>query len=182
VGDQREVLEGLQSGVTELALTFDLAISDRFHKLPLATLPPYALVPAHHRLANSSHVRLAELADEQFILMDLPHTREYFLSLFYSQHLEPHVHFRATSFETVRTLVGNGLGFSLLNLLPKHSLTYDGTEVVSLPISDPLLPLQIVLLTMKRVARRRIASSFQDFARSYLKTWREENSINPAVL
>lgn len=176
IGDQEEVLQGLRSGATELALTFDLDISDPFDAIPMAELPPHAVVPIAHPLANRERVSLAELVDEPFILMDLPHTRDYFLSIFYSQQLQPRIRYRSTSFEAVRALVGNGLGYALLNLQPRFPRTYDGSEVVSLPLEENLRPLKIVLVSMRRTARRRIARTFQDYARSFLKTWREDQS------
>lgn len=174
IGDQEEVLQALRSGMTELALTFDLDISDHYDTITMAELPPHAIVPAVHRLAHRNEISLLELIDEPFVLMDLPHTRQYFLSVFYSQSLEPKIRYRSTSFEAVRALVGNNLGYALLNLEPKHSLTYDGSEVVSLKLKETLRPLKVVLVSLKRTARRRIARTFQDFARSFLKTWRED--------
>lgn len=174
IGDQEEVLQGLRSGKTELALTFDLDISDSYEAISLAELPPHAIVAASHPFARREEVSLSELIDEPFILMDLPHTRQYFLSVFYSQRLEPRILYRSTSFEAVRALVGNGLGYALLNLEPRNPKTYDGSEVVSLRLKEPLRPLKIVLVSLKRMARRRIARTFQDFARGFLKTWRED--------
>lgn len=174
IGDQEEVLQALRSGMTELAVTFDLDISDHYDSIVMAELPPHAIVPATHRLADREEVSLSELIDEPFVLMDLPHTRQYFLSIFYSQNLEPKIRYRSTSFEAVRALVGNNLGYALLNLEPKNSQTYDGREVVSLRLRETMRPLKIVLVSLKRTARRRIARTFQDFARGFLKTWREE--------
>lgn len=174
IGDQEEVLQALKSGMTELAVTFDLDISDHYDSVVMAELPPHAIVPATHRLAHSEEVSLSELIDEPFVLMDLPHTRQYFLSVFYSQNLEPKIRYRSTSFEAVRALVGNNLGYALLNLEPKNSQTYDGREVVSLRLRETMRPLKIVLVSLKRTARRRIARTFQDFARGFVKTWREE--------
>lgn len=174
IGDQEDVLQGLRSGMTELALTFDLDISDPYEAISLAELPPHAIVPVTHPLAHREEVSLSELIDEPFILMDLPHTRQYFLSVFYSQHLEPRIRYRSTSFEAVRALVGNGLGYALLNLEPRIPKAYDGSEVISLRLREPLRPLKIVLVSLKRMARRRIARTFQDFARGFLKTWRED--------
>jgi DNA-binding transcriptional LysR family regulator len=177
IGDQEQILQGLRSGMTELALTFDLDISDPYDAIPMAELPPHAIVPVTHPLAHREDVALSELVAEPFILMDLPHTRQYFLSIFYSQRLEPVIRYRSTSFEAVRALVGNGLGYALLNLEPQNSKTYDGSEVVSLKLrGDSLRPLKIVLVSLRRTARRRIARTFQDFARGFLKTWREQHN------
>ncbi len=175
IGDQEQILQGLSSGLIELALTFDLDISDAYDAVHMAELPPFVIVPASHPLAGRKSVKLAELIEEPFILMDLPHTRQYFLSIFYSQRLEPKIRYRSTSFEAVRSLVGNGLGYSLLNLNPRVSLTYDGCEVVRLELQESLRPLNVVLVSLRRLARRRLTRTFHDFARGYLKQWRESH-------
>jgi len=101
----------------------------------------------------------------------LPHTREYFLSLYYALGLEPQIRFRSSSFEAVRALVGNGLGYSILNLKPAFATTYDGTEVATIELTDAVRPLKIVLVTLKRVAKRRLTITFQDFVRGFLSHW-----------
>lgn len=167
VADQEEILTGLKLGQFELALTFDLGLSDQFRWTTLATVPPKIVLPAKHKLASEKRLSLRQFEDEPFILMDLPHTREYFLSLFYSQHLVPNIGYASTSFETVRTLVGNGLGYSLLNLEPPGRSTYDGTRVVYIPTVERLLPLKIGCLELKRYQQRRIGIAFLDFATRY---------------
>lgn len=173
IGDQEEILQGLKSGRLETAITFDLGLSEQFQTTAMAELPAFAVLPAAHPLAGKPRLSLADLAAEPLILMDLPHTREYFLSLFYSLGLEPNIRFRSSSFEAVRTLVGNGLGYSLLNLKPTSNITYDGTEVVDVQLQETLRPLKIVFVTLKRIARRRLSITFQDFARGFLIRWME---------
>jgi DNA-binding transcriptional LysR family regulator len=177
IGDHEEVLESLRSGVTEVALTFDLAFADQFRPTNLAALPPQVLLSARHRLANEKELHLADLSNEPYVLMDLPHTREYILSLFYSLHIDPIICFRSTSFEAVRTFVGNGLGYALENITPHVSETYDGGHVVSIALADNLRPLQITFVTLRRIAQRRVVRTFSEFTRGFFKIWREENSI-----
>ncbi|MEP9352218.1 LysR family transcriptional regulator [Xanthobacter sp. KR7-65] len=171
IGDQEEILDGLRSGRIETALTFDLGLSDQFQAVPMATLPAFVVLPQNHALAGRASVRLAELAAEPMILMDLPHTREYFLSLFYALGLEPNIRFRSSSFEAVRTLVGNGLGYSILNLKPALSTTYDGSQIANVKLEDGVRPLKVVLVTLKRIAKRRLTMTFQDFVRGFLVNW-----------
>ena len=102
-----------------------------------------------------------------------------FFSLFYSLHLEPRIEFRSNSFETVRTLVGNDLGYALLNVVPKVRTTYDGGEVVNVPLVENLRPLHIALVTLRQVTQRRVARTFGDFTRGFFKTWREEQGHFP---
>jgi len=171
VGDHEEILESVRNGVSEIALSFDLGVPDQFKNISTVELPPLAVLPKSHRLAGAKAIKLAELVDEPLILMDLPHTREYFLSLFYSMNLNPNIRFRARSFETVRTLVGNGLGYSILNLVPEVDRTYDGSEVVNIPLVESLRPLRVNLITLQRVTQRRIVRTFSDFARGHIKNW-----------
>ena len=51
---QEGLLGSLRRAETELAITYDLQISDDIAFLPLATLPPYALFGAAHPLAGDS--------------------------------------------------------------------------------------------------------------------------------
>lgn len=171
VGSHDEILESVRNGVSEIALSFDLGISDQYRSIPIVTLPPLAVLSKNHPLSSASVLSLEDLVDEPMILMDLPHTREYFLSLFYSLNLNPTIRFRSRSFETVRTLVGNGLGYSILNLVPKLHQTYDGSEVVSIPLAEPVRPLRLELITLQRVTQRRIVRTFLDFARGYIRDW-----------
>ncbi|HWK00753.1 MAG TPA: LysR family transcriptional regulator [Xanthobacteraceae bacterium] len=167
VGDQQEILSGLLGGQFELAVTFDLDIPKNFEWLNLASIPPQIVLPANHALAKARRISLKRLASEPLILMDLPHTRDYFMSLFHRLHISPNVRFSSTNFEMVRTLVGNGLGYSILNLVPNLSTTYDGTRVKYVPISDDVRPLQVGCLSVGRVAQRRVAKAFIDQAKIY---------------
>jgi DNA-binding transcriptional LysR family regulator len=105
--------------------------------------------------------------------MDLPHTRDYFMSLFHRLHITPNVRFSSTNFEMVRTLVGNGLGYSILNLVPNSPSTYDGTRVRYVPISEGVRPLEVGCLSVGRVAQRRVAKAFIEHARAYFATARK---------
>ena len=72
----------------------------------MAELPPRAILAADHRLARRRAVSLRELVDEPMVLLDLPHSREYFLSLFRACNLEPRIVHRTRSYDMVRGLVG----------------------------------------------------------------------------
>jgi DNA-binding transcriptional LysR family regulator len=167
VGDHQEILSGLIGGQFELAVTFDLDIPKNFEWLKLTSIPPQVVLPSAHSLAKAKRISLKRLASEPLILMDLPHTRDYFMSLFYRLHISPNVRFSSTNFEMVRTLVGNGLGYSILNLVPNSPSTYDGTRVRYVPISEEVRPLEVGCLSIGRVAQRRVAKAFVEHARAY---------------
>jgi len=101
------------------------------------------------------------------ILLDLPHTRDYFLSLFRSLKIEPHVAHRTRSYEMVRGLAARGLGFGILNAIPRLPWTYDGNKVVAVPVAEELPNILVVSLRLKKVAARTAVTLFADFAKQH---------------
>ena len=56
---QEDLISSLRAAEIEVAITYDLQISEDVAFLPLATLPPYALFGASHPLARERSVRLS---------------------------------------------------------------------------------------------------------------------------
>ncbi|MBU2961108.1 LysR family transcriptional regulator [Citreicella sp. C3M06] len=162
--DQHDILSGLAAGKVELAITFDLALQSGFSASVMATLPPYAVLPPEDSLAQETAVSLHDVATRPFVLMDLPHTRDYFHRLFADQRIVPRIDFRCHSVEAVRSFVASGLGVSVLNIRPSNQMTYSGRPVVMRPIAEPLRPLKIVLLRNNRLRMRPALSLFADLA------------------
>lgn len=168
-GDIEQLQVGLLSGQIELALLYDLDLSANLNKLPLLMARPYVLLPAGHVLAAQETVRLADLVHEPMVLLDLPHSREYFLSLFRQLGIEPNVRHRTVSFELVRGLVAAGSGYGLLNLRPNVDVTYDGGQLVCLPIAEEVPALSIVLAWPQELKPTRRAEVFIELCRQHLQ-------------
>ncbi len=166
-GDHRQVLRGLTSGESEIALTYDLELGDDIAREALGTVRPYVLLAAEHPLAHRAKVALEDLAAEPMVLLDGPPSRDYFLSLFTDKGLTPTVRFRSASFEMVRGLVGHGLGYSLLATKPASNMSYDGRALVARPLADPV-PGSTVVLAQKRGAKLSpIAAAFAVHCRGF---------------
>ena len=144
-----EALDGLENGLREgrfeVALSYDLGLGEGIERQALLNIRPYALLAASHPLASADSVRLADLADEPFVLLDLPHSRDYFRSAFTAAGVQPQVRYRTWSAETARALVGRGLGWSLLNLRPTNSQSVEGRKVVAQDLVDTVPALTVVL-------------------------------------
>ncbi|WP_030608404.1 LysR family transcriptional regulator [Streptomyces sclerotialus] len=167
-GDIRAVQHDLRHGRCELALLYDLGLDPDIEREVLAVAPPYALVPPDHPLAGAGAVRLADLAAEPMILLDLPLSRDYFRSLFLKTGVEPKVRHRSTSYETVRAMVAAGHGFALLNQRPVHDVTYDGGRAAALRLTDPLPALPVVLARLSGVRPTARAQAFSAVCRTAL--------------
>ncbi|MET9148057.1 MULTISPECIES: LysR substrate-binding domain-containing protein [unclassified Streptomyces] len=155
-----QLVRALASGRIDFALTYGLGLSadPELHSETIARAPAYVIVAAGHPLAGQDSVELAELAAEPLVLLDLPHSRDYFRSLVAATGTAPDVRYRTQSYETVRSLVARGLGYSVLNQRPATSQTYGGGEVAELQLRDggPALEVKIATLGgMSQTARSR---------------------------
>jgi DNA-binding transcriptional LysR family regulator len=168
--NQEEILVGLRSGRIEMALTYAYATSEEFTTEVMAELPPRAILPVDHKLAGRRAVSLHELEKEPMVLLDLPHSREYFLSLFHAHNLEPRIVHRTRSYDMVRGLVGRHRGYGILNAIPRMPYTYDGTRVVAVPIQEDLPRTLVVGLRLRQAVLRRAVVAFATYARDYFAT------------
>lgn len=141
----------LRSGRVELLIGYDFGLGDDIRKTVLLDIPPHVLVSAAHPLSGEPQVFLRELAREPMILLDLPHSRDYFLGILAAAGLQPEIFHRSMNYETVRAFVAHGHGFSILNQRPRHDLSYDGERVAALPIADDVPSLPVVLAAMRSV-------------------------------
>ncbi|MFI9082288.1 LysR family transcriptional regulator [Streptomyces sioyaensis] len=128
-----------------LDATADLIITSEDPGHPLITwrrllVEPLRLaVPAHHRLAQRRRVRLAEVNDEQFIVLKPGYgLRSATEKLCRQAGFSPLIGFEGEEVETLRGLVAAGLGVSLI---PAHP---DATTV---PQSDAGLPVRYLKIT-----------------------------------
>ena len=83
-----------------------MAIRDRF-------IDGMSHAASTHPLAGQASIALQHLAAEPMVLLDIPPSRDYFTSLFVEVGLAPTIRYYSPSFEMVRGMVGNGLGYAL---------------------------------------------------------------------
>jgi DNA-binding transcriptional LysR family regulator len=161
-GSEDELLPRLERGEIEQALLFGEKLPDTVKRIVIERCDPYVLLPKGHRLARKRRVSLRELAREPFILMDTPAGREYFLGILTDAGISPPIAHRSPSFEVVRGLVGQGLGFSLLVTRPKFPVTYDGLELAYLAIEENPTPAMLCLVRMPTARMTRLGAIFQE--------------------
>ncbi|WP_149538020.1 LysR family transcriptional regulator [Siccirubricoccus phaeus] len=164
-GDQQELLTQLALGRTELALAYDFALPETVEAETLAELPPHAVLPLHHPLAKRPRLKLEELAGERLLLLDLPHSRDYFYSLFRAKGLEPRIGFASRSQELIRGMVGNGHGFAIQNAVAQSAHAVDGSRVTTLPLDPDLRPVRLMLLSPRGLPARPAVAAFAGFVR-----------------
>lgn len=167
-GDHEESIDALRSGRVELALNYDLTESDGIRAEIVGEARPHVIVGTDHRLARRKKVSLSELAEDDFVVLDLPDSREYFLNMLRLAGITPHVRYRSSSYETVRSMVAMGLGFSILNQRPRIRQTYTGERTTILEISDPVPTLHVAVSTLARSGQTAKAAAVADVVREIL--------------
>ncbi len=169
-GDQRRVTEALRAGEVELALLYDLDLTDDLATLPLMDLLPYVLLPEGHPLAAKTTIDPADLADLPMVLLNAPPSADYFPRLLRDAGVEPRIAYRSSSLETVRGLVGQGLGYALLATRPAGDRSYDGHTLMARPLSINARPSRVVLATRRNVALSPAAERLVWFCRDHFAT------------
>lgn len=139
----------LSEGQADLALCYELGLPENVAMKTVSSARPYIALPMEHELAGEKALKLQQLSDEPFILLDMPHSRELMLSILRNAGVEPKVRYQSASYETVRTFVAHSHGYSILHQRPTHSSTYDGNQVAMVEIADKVPELRTVLAYLR---------------------------------
>ncbi|WP_395005156.1 LysR family transcriptional regulator [Cypionkella sp.] len=144
---QAGLIEALREAAIDVAITYDLMIPADMEFTPLASLPPFALLPESHPLANRPSLSLAELAPYPMILLDLPLSVAYFMSLFDQAGTAPNIVERTQDMAVVHSLVGNDFGYSIANTRPYTQTAPDGKGLAFVPLTGGLKPMRMGILS-----------------------------------
>ncbi|WP_341644169.1 LysR substrate-binding domain-containing protein [Thauera sp. SDU_THAU2] len=167
-GDQETLISKLHALEIDLAITYDLQLNDDIRFEHLATLPPYVLVSELHPLAQQSAVTLEELAPLPMVLLNLPMSRDYFTSLFTKAGVTPNIVARSRSEEVVRSMVANGIGYSLFNVRPRSNVSLDGKRMLRVRLAGDNRPMLLGLATYKPMKQSRLCNVFMERCRAYI--------------
>ena len=168
VADHAQLLHRLERAELDVALSYDLEVPDGFDFEPLVELAPYAMVAQTDPLAGQAAVTLAELAEQELILLDLPLSRDYFMGLFAREGLTPRIAARLQQFDVLRTMVANRFGYSIANARPRNSVAMDGRDVVAVRIAGAPQGMTMGLLRVARQRPTRLVTTFVDYCRDLI--------------
>jgi DNA-binding transcriptional LysR family regulator len=145
-GAQYVIQERLLAGDMDLAIVYDMDLQPGLGSVLLYKVPAYVLLPASHRLAGEDGVSLADLAEDPMILLDAPPSSRHTLSLFEKAGVRPAIRYRTRDFELTRSLVGRGVGYSVLVQRPAVDSSYEGRTVVAKPIVPAVKPVAVRMI------------------------------------
>lgn len=169
IGDEAEMLERLRSSQVDIALTYEVHLGDDMQFQPLSELPTYILLAADHPLAGRAALDLRELAEEPFILLDLPLSRQYFLSIFDRSGVKPRVVAESADAAMLRSLVAAGLGYSLMTSRPLNMRAENDRPLAYVPLAPDHAPLVLGLASLRDMQRTRLVEAFEAHCRATIR-------------
>ena len=137
----RKILQKIAENQLDLGIVTLPVTAENLKVIPLYDDVLHVVLPATHRLAKRSSLKLEELVPEPLIFPKGGHTRELLDKLFRKHRDVLHISMELASVESIKTFVRAGLGISLL------SRTYAEMEVRSGALK--LIPLQNIELRRK---------------------------------
>lgn len=165
--DLATLQSALLDGRCDVALMYGLGLGRGFTYKVLERVPPHVLVHAGHPAADrpGRAIALKELDGEPSVVLDLPHSREYYEQLYAMAGMIPNVRHRFAGYETVRSFVAKGHGYAMLNQRLNSDMTYSGGKVVALALTDNFPPIEVMLVRPEGVQPTRRALAFEETCR-----------------
>jgi len=160
--DQAQIFEALGSARIDVALTYDLSLTSDIDFQPLRALPPFVMVDEAHPLARRQEVSVDDLAEHDMVLLDMPHSADYFLSLFRALGRRPRIAERTSEISIQRSLVANGFGFGISNMRTVSEYSMDGKPLKFIPLRTELPPLQLGIAMSRAAHVSRTIQAFID--------------------
>jgi len=149
------MLEKLHSGEIDVGiLAFPVAM-DGLESRELYKEPFTVAMPAGHKLAKRSSIRVADLAHETLLLLEDGHClRDQALDICSGSDVHEKQDFRATSLETLRQMVASGVGITLLPELAGRGAYGQARGVAIRPFVKPVPTRTVGAVWRKSSARR----------------------------
>ncbi|MEP1520662.1 LysR family transcriptional regulator [Ascidiaceihabitans sp.] len=169
--DQETLIEKLRCAEIDVALTYDLEIPPDLEFIPVRSLPLYAVVSGYHPLADHKSISVKMLANHPMVLLDLPISSTYFLSIFEQASVAPKIVERTRDMAVMRSLVANGFGFSMANIRPHSDLSPDGRELRFIPLEGTHRPMRLGFVIPHGARSVLSVDTFIDHATQSISKW-----------
>ena len=167
--DNEQAQNGLLNGDFDAIIFLSENVKPGFTCENLMKAPPYILAPKDYFPRSQKTVSLSHFNELPMVLLNLPGVSEYYNSLFEINKIRPRVVATAKTNQMVRSLVGAGLGCSLLNLKGAADTTAAGDEVRILKLEGVLRPMELKL-GFNEEYQRKLVKAFIIECRNYFRS------------
>lgn len=165
---QPELEQALLDGRCEIVVMFSSQVGRGIELEAIYATAPYALLPAGHARAADGVIDLATLEQEPFVLLDVPPSGPYVLSVLDRAGVHPEIRYRSSGYELCRSLVAHGLGWSLFISRPYGDVSYEGLPLVGRPILGESPLMGVGLATAQGVRLTPRARAFAQYCHRHI--------------
>jgi DNA-binding transcriptional LysR family regulator len=165
VATDHELLPALFSGKLDLVILYDMLLPPNLNRRTIYGTEVTAVVHAEHRLAEQQAIRLADLAEDPFIMVDSKPSTENTYMIFREQGVIPQLSLSVPSVELAKALVGRNLGYTLLMSRPYSTdMTTEGKKIAARPLSPSAGRTSVVAVWPKGTTPLPRTRAVMDFA------------------
>jgi DNA-binding transcriptional LysR family regulator len=167
--DHGEIIERLRGADIDVGITYDLGVPGDIVFETLAELPPFVMLPPGDPLAAAEALAPEDLVNRGMVLLDLPYSGDYFLSIFSRVGLRPRIAERTRDMSVARAMVANGFGYAVVTARAQHDMAPDGKRLCFVPLAG-LAPLRLGLALSRAAHRTATVSAFVGHCREVIHT------------
>lgn len=163
------LLDRLQRAELDLLILALPVETDVFAELDLFKEPFMLAVPAGESLGEKQSISFADIADRELLLLEEGHClRDHVLDVCLTEGVSESVGFHASSLETLRHMVGEGMGMTFLPQLAVPSRKLKSDPIRYIPFNEPQPSRRISMLYRKGSYRQQTFQNIQEVIKSSL--------------
>lgn len=145
-GRLANLAKDLAEGRVDLAITYDIGFSGSFERFKIGEISPVVFLSEGHPLAENLSIELDDLIDYPLLLSSEELSERFVRGLFDRMQLFPTVRQTVTSLEMMRSLAAHGMGVGISYSKPPSEISYDGSTLVTIPVTTPAATTDINLI------------------------------------
>lgn len=166
--DQPSLKRYLDRGEVDIILVYDLGPDFDGNMEVIGRASPHAVVPASSPLAQKASISINELVKHPILLLSLPLTVTYIMTLFDYADQRPNFAFKSRSYQTILRAVASGFGATILNAWPREPLLVDA-GIKRIPLKEKLPSATIMTVDHYGDRRPEVLEVFIQTLRDYFQ-------------
>lgn len=175
VGDQNQLQTAALRGEIDVALLYDMGLHEDMDSQLVVQRSVYAMfaegrAPQSRDGDPAETIRLADVAERDHVLLDVPPSREHTLEVFASAGVRPCTRFRTNDVELIRSLVARDMGYALLAQRFKHNVSNEGYPLETREIHPHTPPIAVHIAWPKDVRPQPAAQALIDLTLNELRS------------
>lgn len=132
-------------------------------------------VNAHHKFLQKAVVTMQDIAEEPYIMLTVDEASNTAQGYWNRTPYHPNTIFRTSSVESVRSMVANGMGVSILSDMVHRPWSLEGRSVEAIEVAEPIPTMDVGLAWHKSRELNEIEKAFIEFMHLSMGTGQQQS-------